>query len=133
MSQENVDLHRRATDAVNRRDLDALLALAHEDIESASRLVVMEGSYHGHEGVRRWWRDFFGFAPDYSIEVLEIRDLGDVTLAHMRGSGSGSASATPFDDPYWQVCRWRDAKCVFWSNYPTEAEALKAIAGLGES
>ena len=33
MSQENVELHQRAFDAFNRRDLDAFLALADPNIE----------------------------------------------------------------------------------------------------
>ena len=52
MSLENVELTYRAFDAFNRRDFDALLALMDDDVESVSRLVPMEGRYHGHEGMR---------------------------------------------------------------------------------
>ena len=57
MSQEHVDLHYRANDAFNRRDLDALLALMDDDVEVVPRVGAMEGesSYRGHDGVRRWW------------------------------------------------------------------------------
>jgi hypothetical protein len=37
MSQENVELHYRVIDAVNRRDLDAVLALADDDVEGIPR------------------------------------------------------------------------------------------------
>ena len=47
-------------------------------VEVESRLVAIEGGYHGHEGMRRWWQDFLGTFPDYKIEIEEIRDLGDV-------------------------------------------------------
>jgi ketosteroid isomerase-like protein len=127
MSHENVELHRHGVDAVNSRAIDEFLEIASDDIVAASRLVVMEGSYRGHEGIRRWWRDFFEFLPDYRIELLEIRDLGDATIAHIRGFGHGSATETPVDDRYWQVCRWRDGKCTYWSNFPTEAEALEVV------
>jgi hypothetical protein len=127
LSSENVELHRRTVDAVNSRDLDAFLGLMDDAVEVGTRLVVMEGGYHGHEGVRRWWRDFFEFAPDYTIETIELRDLGaGMILARMRGGGHGSASGTPIDDPFWQVSRWRDRKCAYWSNFATEAEALEA-------
>ena len=52
MSQENVDRALELLDAFNRRDLDAFVALANEGIEVESRLVAMEGGYHGHEGLR---------------------------------------------------------------------------------
>jgi ketosteroid isomerase-like protein len=127
MSQENVELAYRAYDAFNRRDWDAALALMDDEVEVESRLVAMEGVYHGHEGVRRWWDDFLGALPDYTVEVEELRDLGDVTLAHFRGRGH--ARDTPLVDPVWQPVRWRDGKCVWWRVCPTEAEALEA-AGL---
>ena len=55
MSQENVNRALDLLDAFNRRDLDAFTALTHDQIEVESRLVAMEGGYHGHEGLRTWW------------------------------------------------------------------------------
>ena len=58
MSEENVEHYLAMADAFNRRDWDAFLALTDDEIEVESRLVAMEGGYHGHEGLRRWWDDF---------------------------------------------------------------------------
>lgn len=127
MSDENVELARRALEAFNRRDWEACLALMDEDVEIESRLVAMEGAYHGHEGLRGWWNDFLGAFPDYTADALEIRDLGDVTLGHMRGWGHSAGSDTPLIDPFWQPTKWRDGKCVWWRNCSTEAEALEAV------
>jgi SnoaL-like domain len=131
MSQENVERYRRLTDAFNRRDWDATVSMADEQIEVESRLVAMEGGYRGHDGLRRWWDTFLAAFPDYTIEVLELRDLGDVTLSRIRGYGHGAASATPVVDPFWFAMRWRDGKYVWWRYFGTEAEALKAV-GLEE-
>jgi ketosteroid isomerase-like protein len=131
MSEENVDRALRAYDAFNRRDLDAFLELTHEEVEVETRLAAMEGGYHGHEGTRRWWSDLLDVLPDYTVEVEEVRDLGDVTVAHLRARGHGDASATPVVETVWQLVRWRDGKCVWWRNFSTEAEALEA-AGLSE-
>ncbi len=131
MSQDNVALVRQANDAFNRRDLDAFLALMDDDVAVESRLVAMEGGYHGHEGARRWWENILEFIPDYTVETLEVREYGDVTVGHIRGRGHGAASATPVEDPVWQVGRWRDGRCVWWRIVSTEAEALEA-AGLRE-
>jgi ketosteroid isomerase-like protein len=129
MSQENVELAYRAYDAFNRRDWDAFVLLSDPEIEIESRLVIMEGGYHGHEGLRRWWENFLGAFPDYTCEVEELRDRGDVTLGHIRGWGHAAASDAPLVDPFWQPIRWRDGRCVWWRNCSTEAEALEA-AGL---
>ena len=131
MSQENVKLMMASYDAFNRRNLSAFLALVDEAVEIESRLVAMEGGYHGHEGLRRWWDDFLGAFPDYTLEIEELRDLGDVTLGHIRGRGHAAESATPLLDPFWHPVRWRDGKVVWWRNCSTEAEAL-AAAGLAE-
>ena len=53
MSQETADLARATHEAVNGRDLDALLALVHPEVEFRSLVAEAEGrDYHGHAGVR---------------------------------------------------------------------------------
>jgi ketosteroid isomerase-like protein len=131
MSQQNVDLMLKSYDAFNRRDWDAFVALMDEEVEIESRLVAIEGGYHGHEGLRRWWHDFLGAFPDYTLDIEELRDLGEVTLGHIRGWGHAAGSATPLVDPSWHPVRWRDGKVVWWRNCSTEAEALDAV-GLRE-
>jgi hypothetical protein len=131
MSQENVELYLRVIDAFNRRDLDALLALMDDDVEVVTRIAAMEGGLHGHDGIRRWCENMFAAFPDYDIEVVEVRDLGDVTLASLRALGHGAGSDVPFEDLLWQASRWRRGKCVWWRAFETETEALEA-AGLRE-
>ena len=131
MSQENVELTRRGVQAFNDRDLDALLALLDDDVEIIPILAAMEGGFRGHDGVRRWWAGLIGSFPEIDIEVLEVRDLGDVTVAGWRVSGRGAESDTPFDATVWQVHQWRGGKCVRWHAYPSKLEALEAV-GLSE-
>jgi ketosteroid isomerase-like protein len=129
MSQENVDLMLELFDAFKRRDRGAFLVLVDEEVEIESRLVVMEGGYHGHEGLRRWWDDFLGAFPDYTLlDIEELRDLGDVTLSRVRGWGHAADSGTPLVDQFWLPVRWRNGKAVWWRNCSTEAEALEALS-----
>jgi hypothetical protein len=131
MSQENVELMRAAYDTFNRRHWEAFVALFDDGVEIESRLVAMEGAYHGHEGLRQWWDAVTGAMPDYTVEIQELRHLGDVVLARSRGLGHGASSATPVIDPFWHVVRWRNRKIVWWRNCSTEAEALESV-GLSE-
>ena len=131
MSHENVELVYRAADAFNRRDLDANLALMDDDVEAVPRAASMEGSYHGHDGIRRWWETLFETWPDFTVQVLELRAVGDLTLGtvHLRAHGAGSEIPSE-----WTVCsvaRWREGKCVWWGNFRTRGEALEAV-GLSE-
>ena len=131
MSQENVELYLGAFDAFNRRDLDALLALMDDDVEVVTRIAPMEGGFHGHDGMRRWWENMLTAFPDFDIEVVDVRDLGDVTLASLRAVGHGAGSDLPFEDRLWHAGRWRRGKCVWWRAFETETEALEAV-GLRE-
>jgi ketosteroid isomerase-like protein len=127
MSQENVELAYRAIDAVNRRDLGTFLALMDDDVEAVSRIVAVEGGLHGHDGIRRWWENWLDVFPDYNIEVVEMRDLGDVTLAAFRALGHGAGSEVPFVDTVWVGHRWRGGKCVWWRVFNTWDEVLEAV------
>jgi ketosteroid isomerase-like protein len=131
MSQENVELTHRATDAFNRRDLDALLAVMDDDVEIAPRFVAMEGRYHGHEGVLRWQQDLYDVFPDWHAEPLEVRDFGDFTMETVRIRGHGGGSRVPVDQVIWLVGEWHNGKLVRFSSHYSEAEALEA-AGLSE-
>jgi ketosteroid isomerase-like protein len=127
MSQESVELAQQAFDAFNRRDLGAFLALMDADVEAGSRLVAMEGGYHGHDGIRQWWRHLLDAIPDYTLETVELREFGDLTLTTLRTRGHGADSDTPIEDTVWVVVDWRDNKVVRWRVLSTEAEALEAV------
>jgi hypothetical protein len=101
------------------------------DVVAVSRIVPLEGGLKGHDGMRRWWRSWFDVWPDYGIEIVEVRDLGDVTFATVRGLGHGAGSDVPFEDMAWQLARWRRGKCVLWHVFNDRAEAIEA-AGLSE-
>jgi ketosteroid isomerase-like protein len=131
MSQENVELALQAFDAVNRRHLDALLALMDDDVEIVTRIAAVEGGLHGHDGMRRWWENMFTAFPDYYFEAVDVRDLGDVTLASLRALGHGPGSDVPFEDLLRHASQWRRGQCVWWRAFETEAEAFEA-AGLRE-
>jgi len=132
MSQENVELTRRVLDAFNRADLDAYMALMDEGVVAVPRMVGTLGeTVRGHEGIRRWWKDLLEVVPDLAVEVVEVRDLGDVTLARTTYGGHGAASEAPIATTNWLSLRWRDRTCVYWFSKLTEGEALEAV-GLSE-
>jgi ketosteroid isomerase-like protein len=131
MSQENVELYRRGIEAFNRRDLEAFLALAHPDVVGVSRVLAIEGGpYRGHDGIRVWWNTLLDVFPDFSIEILDVRDGGRVTVAALcnRARGEGRAA---LEDFVWQIAEWTDGKVVSWEIHGSERAALEA-AGLAE-
>ena len=78
MSEENVDAYKRAVEASNRRDLEAMLEEFDPEVEWYPQVVGLGSEvYRGHEGVRELFADMNETIPDAFFEVSEIRDLGD--------------------------------------------------------
>ncbi len=127
MSQENVELARRAWDAISRRDLDGFLALMDREVVAVPRILAVEGgALQGHDGIREWWGSIFGVFPDFDAEVLGIQGVGDMTISNVQAHGRGEGSDTPFEDAIWVVSQLRDGKVVRWQTFSTEAAALEA-------
>jgi ketosteroid isomerase-like protein len=132
MSKENMEDAYRAFDAFNRRDLDAFLELLDPAVEFRSLLVGMESSYHGHEGIRRYWEDVLAVSPDFTLVVVEVRALGDGTLTKLVARGHGAGSDVPIEQTIWSAAQARGRDKTVWiANFATEAEALEAV-GLSE-
>jgi ketosteroid isomerase-like protein len=132
MSEENVKLAHRVYDALDRRDRDAFLELMDPKVESFSSIAPVEGHYQGHRGIRNWWRDVFTVFPDFKVEVLEVRDLGEeFVVVHFRRGGHGLDSGTPFEESLWQAARFHQGRVIWWENYRSEAEALEAAKPTG--
>ena len=82
MSRENVEVARRAYEAWNRGDMDAMLATLHPDAEYVTTGVFpgLDPVYRGHDGFKKFWSDFRGAFDSLMIEVHELRDRGEHVL-----------------------------------------------------
>jgi ketosteroid isomerase-like protein len=128
MSEENVEALRRGYAAVNRGDIDGLLANVQPDVEFTSLIAEAEGEiFQGHDGVRRWWREVVLPLGGLHGEPEEVRDLGDTVIA--RVAGTYRPSGVEVRQTVWNVVRYRDGKATWWQFFRTEKEALEA-AGL---
>src|SRR5215211_5353986 len=113
MSHENAEvLVHRGVKAINERDLDAFLSVMDDEVEAAPLLAAMEGRYHGHDGLRRWWASLLGTFPDFRLELLQVREIGDATVAALGTTGQGVEGHAPFEATTWHVTRFRHEKCI---------------------
>jgi ketosteroid isomerase-like protein len=132
MPEESVELIPRIADAINRRNLDAFLALMDPEVVAVPRILAVEGgTLHGHEGIRVWWDGIFGAFPDSEFEAIAVRGIEDVTISHVLTRGRGHGSGAAFEDSIWVASRWRDGKVIWWQTCRSEAAALQG-AGLSE-
>ena len=85
MSHEDVQGFKRAVEAGNRRDYEAVLDEFDPEVEwHPALLASLEGQptvYRGHESVRVWFRQMEELFGELQTEFSEIRDLGDRIIA----------------------------------------------------
>jgi ketosteroid isomerase-like protein len=134
MSEENLEAAREGFDAVNRRDVDALLENADPGIvQDWSRAIgPQQGIYRGHDEVRTFLRSWWEAFDESVVVVDELIDAGDrivgVFHGHQRGRGSGVVVQGP---GAVVVLGFRDGALTAITLYQSRADALAAV-GLSE-
>jgi ketosteroid isomerase-like protein len=129
VSERNLELMRRFNEAVNARDVDALIALSDPDIELHSAFAAVGGeTYRGHDGLRRWQGDLAeAWGAELRVEPEAFFALGEDTLLfstyHARGQQSGAAVAMPATT----VGRVRDSRVSYVKVYMERADALRDL------
>ena len=133
MSQENVEVVRRAFDAWAHRDVEAFLRVVDPAVEVQSAIIGgAEGNtYRGHQGVREWMAESDAAFEELRVEREEYRDAGDLVLNLCHLYARGSESGVELDAPLAWLCTLRGGKIVRAQGYFDLHEALEA-AGLGE-
>jgi ketosteroid isomerase-like protein len=124
----DIDVVCGSHDAFRRRDFDEFLGYMDPGIEFRSLILEVEGTYHGHDGVRAWWDNVTSVFPDWRPRVEDAREVGDRVLLRIRSEGKGTGSGIDLDRDIWQVAEVRDGRLTSWSFYRTEQEAAAAAA-----
>ena len=130
MSRENVEVVRRAHEALSRHDEATFVREFHPEVEGVSRVMEAAGvRYRGHSGMRQFMEELLAVFPDFRSNVVRATDHGDVVIAELRMEGRAAASGIELEARAWQAIKFRDGKAIWFHGYSTEAEALEA-AGL---
>ena len=116
MSQENVETVRRAFQAFNDRDVDAMLANWSDDVEM--RLIggfadLMGSEFRGHEGIRLWMDEWVG--------NLDVRAEIEYVIADGPAPGCWKGLAGMAEGFRGIVGAWED--------YRTEVDAYRELDG----
>jgi ketosteroid isomerase-like protein len=134
MSQETIEIVRRAYEVYDRRDVEALQALCDEE---CIVYTVIEGRaepqpFRGHDGIRAWIENENDVWESVTIDELDLRNVGEdrvftYGVAVLRGRESGVELTLPV----WSLVEVRNGKVFRLRSFPDRAEALEA-AGLQE-
>jgi ketosteroid isomerase-like protein len=132
----NVAIVRRVVESFDEGDLEYPFAVYDAEIVWENFTPPppgMDEVYHGHDGVRRFWRQWLSSWDRVAFEHERFVDAGDhvVVFQRMDARGRTSGVETDFGD-YAQVWTLRDGKVVSMRFYADRDEAL-AAAGVAES
>jgi SnoaL-like protein len=122
-----------ATEAFNRRDLDAAMVVSGPGFEyHPPREFVEVGffdpCYRGPAGLREYmsaWSDVWG--ADLRVEAVEVIAFGDHVVLLADLSATGEASRIPFTGKIATVSRLKNGKLIRTKAYLDHAQALEAV------
>ena len=134
MSEENVESIRRATEAFNRGDADAFVALGTPDVEWEDATFWTEGSriFRGRDEVRTWFAQVQEPWERIHLDLEEILEAGmDGLVVGFRLTARGRSSGVDTQLQFWQVLWFREGLTAKRQIFRDRTEALEA-AGLRE-
>ena len=127
MSEESFETVARAFAAFNRRDLEALLAACHPEIEwipmRASRAGMV---YRGHAGVRQALEDVEQEFDELQNDPRRWTDLGERVVVGGRFVAKQRGTGLRIDNPGGWLCELRDGLVARLQAFPSEDTALQA-------
>ena len=129
VTESNVEIVRRSFDLYAEAGIEPVLEVFDEDvvIEIPADMSAEPDTYHGHDGVRRYFAGFDGMIEDVRYEATELIAAGDRVLAIAHMSGRGVSSGLDVGLDAFVVHELADGKVVRIRPYPDLESARAAL------
>lgn len=124
----SIDVMRRAYEAFKSFDAEALIEIADPEIEFGNSAAAPGGTYRGHTGVRRYFKEIEGaFGDRWDAEIERVADAGDdrvILIARIFGEGR---AGEPLELRVAHVWELRDGRLLRGTVYLDPERALEAV------
>src|SRR6476619_7006650 len=130
MSQENVEIVRRALDAWNRRQFDDVLRYCQTDLEIRTISAVGGRTFRGHAEIKAFWMTFFDSFDELWQEPTEFVEGGDQVAVVIRWHGRGR-DGIALDQSIVDLYTLQEGMIARLEGFESKSAALEA-AGLAE-
>jgi ketosteroid isomerase-like protein len=130
MSEENVEIVRRAYAAFERGDVYAVLNDADPDLITY-RADPEARTWHGPDGFLQALADWTEGFDEFSATAEEFIDAGDSVIVRVHQTARGQTSGVPVEADFWFLHTLGNAKVTRVDIFASKAPALEA-AGLRE-
>ena len=125
MSQENVEVVRRAWEAFARHDNEAIFPLYDPEVEIHDEFL--NRIYRGSDSVREFFHEWLTVWDEHRWEVQEWINAGDDVIAVVVSSAQGKQSGRPVEQRRWRVWTMRHSRLWRLRMYASKDAALKAV------
>jgi uncharacterized protein len=128
MGQGNVEVVREIIDALNRGNVDGVLARMDPEFEwRPLEDSPVAGTYRGHEQVRRYVEDWLSTFDMLRLDLDDPSEVGDHVVVVVRGHGRGRASGLALNSRFCQVWTLSGGTAVRMQEHATREEALATL------
>jgi ketosteroid isomerase-like protein len=128
VSQENVEIVRRAMEAYMGNDEATVRELVASDVVRSTRPDQPDvRHHHGYDGMLRASAEWLEAWDEPTFEAVRIWNSGDFVLVATRESGRGKISGVPMEHESTFVYTLAEARIVRIQVFGSEDEALKAV------
>lgn len=131
MSQENVEIVRRANALFRAGDLEGLIELYHPDAQwrDLQHAPDTPEAVQGRSAIYALWTQWLGTFDDFTVDVHDFIDAHPWVICPSRWYGTGKQSGATIDIRVADAIEVRDGKIVrIVLGYADTATALKAVA-----
>jgi ketosteroid isomerase-like protein len=127
MSDEAVEVVRRAYERLARGDVDGAAELLDPDAEWLPYLGMVEGEvFRGRAAIVKLWSDITAHLSGFTVEPEELIDRGDKVVAVVRATGSGSGSGAAVEQRWAQLVSVSGGSIHRVEAFPDREAALRA-------
>jgi ketosteroid isomerase-like protein len=107
--------------AINARDRGAIEALSAPDIVVGTTVEA----YRGRGALLEWLDEGDDAFDDFTVDVLEVEELGGHVVVSMRQRGRGKASGAEVDHQFTHVWTLRDGRAVRLQSFAHRDDAIR--------
>ena len=123
-----MDLHRRLAETFSAGEMDAFIAYCDPSIEFHTEFAAVAGCYQGHDGMRKFFRDYDDvWGEGIRVEPEAYFDLGEHTLLFIVVRGHGRHSGLEVVMASAHLARWRDGLLIYFKAYAHREDALRDL------
>jgi ketosteroid isomerase-like protein len=113
--------------AINARDREAIKSLSDPDIVVETTVE----RFCGTEALLAWMDDGDDAFDDFTVDLLEVEELGGHVVAAMRQRGRGKVSGAEVDHGFTHVWTVRDGRATSLRSFARHDDAVRHAKGGG--